>query len=272
MFGHPANMEAIKEIANNIPIIEDCAQSLFSKYKNRYTGYWSDASFFSFRSGKYISAGEGSFIVCSNTYLEDHISQFIKTYKRPSLKEELLHSYFTYIKSTLYKRPWYGIIGYPIGKRLDESLNLTAKTGLKLNTIAKANLRIIIERIDPFIINVSRQRENAFYLLKNIKLRNVYLPFENQNCLSNYYQFAVRFSTTSERDKMAKHLFDHSIDSARYLDDIVNVAEKFFGYREDCPCAEIGSKTTLVIPHYYSLANQDLEYIAECLNEFGKND
>jgi dTDP-4-amino-4,6-dideoxygalactose transaminase len=265
MFGHPADMEAIKQIAPNIPIIEDCAQSLFSKYKGRYTGYWSDASFFSFRSGKYLSAGEGSVILCSNSDLSQRISQYLKTYTRQSWREELLHGLFTYAKSTLYKRPWYGIFGYPIGKRLDKTLNLTAKTGLKLSTIAKADLQIITERIDPFFINVQRQRENALYLIKNIQLKNVYLPIERQDCLSNYYQFAIRFHASSERDHMAKHLWERGIDSAKYLDDIVDVAKISFGYRGDCPSAEIGSKTTLTIPHYYSLKSKDLEFILKAL-------
>jgi len=60
MFGHPADMEPILATCDGIPVIEDCAQSLFGKYKGTYTGFLSGYSFFSFRSGKYISAGEGS--------------------------------------------------------------------------------------------------------------------------------------------------------------------------------------------------------------------
>lgn len=46
MFGHPADMDSISEVCKDIPIIEDCAQSLFSRYKGNYTGFQSTASFF----------------------------------------------------------------------------------------------------------------------------------------------------------------------------------------------------------------------------------
>ena len=64
MFGKPADMDAIDAAAEGIPVIEDCAQSLLSTYKGRLTGLLSTVSFFSFRCGKYISAGEGSAIIC----------------------------------------------------------------------------------------------------------------------------------------------------------------------------------------------------------------
>ena len=47
-----------QKIANKkIYIIEDCAESLGSKYKNRLTGTFGDASVFSFHGSKTITTG-----------------------------------------------------------------------------------------------------------------------------------------------------------------------------------------------------------------------
>ncbi len=54
-FGRPADMDSISRVANDIPVIEDCAHSLLSEYKGRITGTMGVASFFSFK--KYIAAG-----------------------------------------------------------------------------------------------------------------------------------------------------------------------------------------------------------------------
>ncbi len=91
MFGNPADMDAIRTVCGNIPIIEDCAHSLFSKYKGVYTGLLGTASFFSFRSGKYISAGEGSAILTADSVLGDSIERLVDSFDRSSMRQEILH-------------------------------------------------------------------------------------------------------------------------------------------------------------------------------------
>ena len=75
MFGNPCDMDAIIAVAGTVPVIEDCAQSIFSTYKGKQTGLLSTASFFSFRCGKYISAGEGSAIFCREPALQEKVER-----------------------------------------------------------------------------------------------------------------------------------------------------------------------------------------------------
>ena len=270
MFGHPADMDSISKVCKEIPIIEDCAQSLFSRYKGNYTGFQSTASFFSFRSGKYISAGEGSAIFCNNSMLRDSIAGISKTLEEWNFFQEIFHCMATYIKSTLYHRPWYGTLGYPIGRLLDRKLNLTAKNGFILRRISKADLKILDDRIGAFSSRIDQQRQNALYYLEKLKIKNASLPFEKEGCFSNYYQFAIRFKDTTQRDFVADYLMKHGIDSAKYLDDIIDVAKETYGYIGDCPNAELCSKTVLVIPHYYNLSYQDMDHILNTLNDSDK--
>lgn len=46
MFGNPSDMDAIIDVVDTIPVIEDCAQSIFSTYKGKQMGLLSMASFF----------------------------------------------------------------------------------------------------------------------------------------------------------------------------------------------------------------------------------
>ena len=137
MFGEPADMDAIDAAADGIPVIEDCAQSLLSTYKGNLTGLLSTVSFFSFRCGKYISAGEGSAIICRDGELHDEIERVVATFPPRSAPGMITDALTTFAKATLYNRPLYGLAGFPVGMRLDRRLNLTAKGGFETGQAAR---------------------------------------------------------------------------------------------------------------------------------------
>ena len=68
MFGHPANMDEIKEIVKNkkIDIIEDAAESHGSKFKNKVVGSFGKISCFSFYVNKLITTGEGGMVLTND--------------------------------------------------------------------------------------------------------------------------------------------------------------------------------------------------------------
>jgi dTDP-4-amino-4,6-dideoxygalactose transaminase len=266
MFGHPADMDSISAASGDMPVIEDCAQSLFSTYKGKNTGFLSTASFFSFRSGKYISSGEGSAIFTKNPHLHAAISRLVQGFEDWRFFQEITHCTATYVKSTFYKRPWYGFVGYPLGMTLDKKLNLTAKSGLNLKKIAKSDRAILNDRIQNFRSRVEKQRENSLLFLKKTRLRNASLPRERNGCQSNYYQFAIRFENEKQRNLMADYLYTRGIDTAKYLDEVIDTVSEQFDYKGDCPIAEHCSKTTLIIPNHYTLSDRTLDYIVKTLN------
>ena len=63
------------------------------------------------------------------------------------------------------------------------------------------------------------------------------------------------------------YLYPNGIDCPKYLDDIVDVTKRFYGYDGNCPNAENCSKAVLIIPNHYILSMKKIEYIAECLND-----
>lgn len=272
MFGHPADMDGILAVCVNLPVIEDCAQALFSTYKGELLGLKSAASFFSFRSGKYLSAGEGSAIFSRDPALYESIKRSAGELREWSAFEELVHCTSVFVKSTLYHRPWYGLLGKPVGTMLDRRFNLTAKTGLKLYNISRSDRRTINGKIKSLSMKIGRQRQNSHYYLNNITLQEVSLPREKPGCASNFFQFAIRLPNQELRDSLAEYLFGHGIDSAKYLDEVVDIARKDYGYAGDCPNAELCSKTVLVIPNHYTLNQSDLEKMVSVINGFSGSD
>jgi perosamine synthetase len=267
MFGNPCDMDEIIATANGLPVIEDCAQSIFSTYKGKPTGSLSTASFFSFRCGKYISSGEGSAIFCAEPELQKKIELLVDTFENESAIKLILDSWLTFAKAALYNRPLYGLIGYPIGMRLDKKLNLTAKNGFVTGKIAPTSLSIIDARLAKFNEKITVQRENARLLLSLIKASNIILPSEHPGTVTNWFQFALRFQNTKQRNTMADYLLNHGIDTSKYLDDIADEALSTFEYKGDCPNAEFLSKTILLVPIHYKLHVSDIEHIAQTIND-----
>jgi len=266
MFGQPADLAGISRVCR-APLIEDCAQSLFSTCDGQPTGKQCPVAFFSFRSGKYLSVGEASVIVCRDSRLREAIERLVEGFNQTSLPREVLHYLSTYFKSALYHRPWYGAVSYHLGKLVDKKLDLTAKSGFEAARITRGDLAVLEGKLTGFQDRVDQQRRNALYLLDHLKVRHAVLPTERPGCKSNYYQFALRFRNTQQRNFAASYLHQCGVDAAKYLDEVVSVAKESYGYAGDCPQAEQLSKTTLVIPHYYSLSQGCLARVCCAVNE-----
>ena len=265
MFGNPCDMDAILDVTGNLHVIEDCAQSMYSSYKGRQTGSLSTASFFSFRCGKYISAGEGSAILCRDEELYRRVEQVVASFETWSSSKMIVNALSTFVKAALYNRPWYGLIGHPIGMRLDKKLNLTAKDGFETRQIAPSHLALIEARLADFEKRIDVQRKHARLLQSLLTPGILSLPI---NASGNAFQFALRFESSAQRDAMSTYLFEHGIDTAKYLDTIADEARADYGYKGDCPNAEQLAKTTLLVPIHYTLSTRDIEHAVNVINAF----
>jgi perosamine synthetase len=76
--GHPANLEAIGEIAknNNLAFIEDAAHALGTTYKNKKVGSIADMTTFSLHPVKHITTGEGGLVVTDDSGLAERLRRF----------------------------------------------------------------------------------------------------------------------------------------------------------------------------------------------------
>ena len=91
-FGHPSNLDALIEIANefDLVIVEDAAESLGSTYKNRHTGTFGLLGALSFNGNKVITTGGGGAILTSNEELAKRAKHLTRT-ARISHKWDFMH-------------------------------------------------------------------------------------------------------------------------------------------------------------------------------------
>ncbi|MGD1890934.1 MAG: LegC family aminotransferase [Cyclobacteriaceae bacterium] len=70
-FGHPVEIDTIASICqkNQVPLIEDSAESLGSYYRNQHTGTFGLAGVFSFNGNKTVTCGGGGAIVTNDEVL-----------------------------------------------------------------------------------------------------------------------------------------------------------------------------------------------------------
>ena len=89
LYGHPANMDPIMEIAEeyNLFVIEDCAEAHGAEYKGRKVGSIGNCGVFSFYGNKIITTGEGGMITTNDEnlyqkakHLRDHAMSKEKRY------------------------------------------------------------------------------------------------------------------------------------------------------------------------------------------------
>ena len=68
LLGHPCNFDMIKQMKENqMFVIEDCAQAMGAKFKNKIVGNMGDCGIFSFQETKHITTlGEGGMIITNN--------------------------------------------------------------------------------------------------------------------------------------------------------------------------------------------------------------
>ena len=76
LYGGSPDYDAIKQVAPNIPIIEDNAEALGTKYKGENIGNFGVMSSYSFQTSKHLTAGEGGMLCTNNPELADKIRVF----------------------------------------------------------------------------------------------------------------------------------------------------------------------------------------------------
>lgn len=157
LYGQPADMDAINQIANkyNLKVIEDTAQSHGALYKGKRVGGISDAAGFSFYPGKNLGAfGDGGAVVTNDRKLADTVKK--------------LRNYGSTVK---YHNE---IKGY--NSRLDE--------------VQAAWLRVKLSKLDEW--NERRQRIAFSYMQTLNNLPDLTLPYVPEWAEPVWHLFVIR--------------------------------------------------------------------------------
>jgi dTDP-4-amino-4,6-dideoxygalactose transaminase len=230
LFGHPADMAPIMEIAGkyNLKVIEDCAQAYGARYKDQLVGTIGDAGCFSFFPSKNLGGyGDGGMVITRN----EEIAGQIKKLRNHGSAVRYYHSE----------------VGY--NSRLDE--------------IQAAIIRVKLKRIDQF--NLAR-RQNAAAYCAAIKKEDVILPSVSPGCEHVYHQFTIR---SPKRDAIADALKEKKVASAVYYPVPLHqqdVFVKLYNLSTKMPQSETCAREVLSLPMFPELTNDEIKQIADVIN------
>ena len=173
MYGHPAKMDEIMEIANkyNLKVIEDAAPALGATYKGQKVGTFGDFGCFSFHGAKLTVSGQGGALITSDDELWKKVKLISSTGRTDSQANF-----------------WCDIVGYH-----HEISNLCA-------ALAYAQ----ITRIDELIELKHRIFSWYYERLKDVK--EVKLLTQQENCFSTYCYPAMILKTDVNREYILLYL------------------------------------------------------------------
>jgi dTDP-4-amino-4,6-dideoxygalactose transaminase len=103
VFGHIADVDAIRATAPGIPIVEDAVQGFGGSSKGRPAGSLGDLSFVSFDSAKMIG-GRGGLLVFDDESLSDGLEADLRGLDQPPLRLELLARLLPHAAASAYER------------------------------------------------------------------------------------------------------------------------------------------------------------------------
>ena len=237
LYGQCADMDPIVKIArdNGIKVIEDCAQAIGATYKNNKAGSLADAGCISFFPSKNLGAyGDGGMIVTNDKDLAE--------------KARLLRVHGS------ARRYEHTVIGY--NSRLD---NLQA-----------AILRVKLKNLDKWS---SLRRDKAKMLDLALKdIEGIRIPFVATDNVHVYHQYAIKVDS-NKRDALIGHLREKGIESRVYYPIPLHLQEcyKHLGYSErDFPVSGLSASSTLVLPVFPEIEDEEMDYVIDTVREFYK--
>jgi perosamine synthetase len=266
MFGNLADMPRLQAAANGKPMIEDCAQSLGSTLDGKAAGSFGTIAAFSFRSGKYLSVGEGGALIANSADLRARLAQAIDAMPTPGRVEELVHVAKTYLRSKLRSKPLYGLVGYHLWSIYNEAVGYSGKSPVVLGKIYRSDLDAAVRRMVLLAGAIERQRANADHYLRALKLPPGMLCHERPGAFYNRYQFPLLFGSSTQRASIADALHRRGIGTAKPYADIPAVAAEHYGYVGGCPASERIAKGVMIVPTYGTLKEHEVQRIAEAIN------
>jgi len=234
LYGHPADMEAIDEIARryDLPVLEDAAQAHGAEWKGRRAGSLGHAACFSFYPGKNLGAyGDAGMVTSSDADFAARVRQIAN------------HGAGTH--------------------RYD---NVVLGTNSRLDTLQAAILRVKLRHLERW--TEQRRTRAAAYTRALEGIPGVVLPREHADARSAWHLYTIR---VPGRDALQAHLRERGIASAVHYPRPIHLQPSMAGARGkegDLPVSELVSREVLCLPIYPELRDEDIERIASEVRSF----
>jgi perosamine synthetase len=247
-FGQPAKLDVIKEIAerHGLKVIEDSCESLGSEYKGIKcgNGAYADGAVFAFYPNKQITTGEGGMVVTD----DPEIARLCRSMANQGRGESGL---------------WLSHERLGFNYRMDE---MSAALGW-------AQMQRIEEIIEK------RQRVANMYYERLSSISGIWLPkVAPEVTKMSWFVYVIRVGVDEPnhqrqmeiRDHVMKVLTENGVGCRPYFTPIhlQPFYRQMFGFKEgDFPVTEFAGRTSIAIPFHNNLTREEVEYVAQVLEE-----
>lgn len=244
--GVSCDMDAIMTVAkrHNLFVVEDAAQGVNAKYKDRYLGTIGDFGAFSFHETKNFICGEGGAILVNNQ----------KFAERAEIIREKGTDRSKFFRGEVDKYTWVDI-----------------GSSYLLSDILAAFMYAQLENMDK----INKRRREIFdnYYRGLTPLANdglLKLPVVSYDSQSNHHLFYIILKDEATRDNLMQHLKDKGILSVfHYLPLHLSPVGRSIGYKEgQLPITESISNRLLRLPCYYDLTLGEQAEIVDSIKGF----
>jgi dTDP-4-amino-4,6-dideoxygalactose transaminase len=228
LYGHPADMTAIGEVAgrHGLPVLEDAAQAHGAEWRGRRAGSLGHAACFSFYPTKNLGAfGDAGMVTSSDAAFLARVRQ---------------------------------LANHGAGKHRYD--NVVLGTNSRMDALQAAILRVKLRHLEHW--NAERRERAAAYSRALEGTPGVVCPCEREGARSAWHLYTVR---APERDALAAHLQTRGIGTAVHYPRPIHLQPAMAaagGRPGDLPVSERLSRDVLCLPLYPELSLADLERVA----------
>jgi len=240
--GKPVKMDGIKEF--NLPIIEDAAHAVDSKIDGKYCGSIGEIGIYSFDAIKNIAIGESGGLTSN----QEELIEKAKKLRYCGIEKSGFEA------SSTKQRWWeYNVVDFFV-KMLPDDIH---------SSIGLAQL----EKLDEN--QKLRKRIWDTYQEELSKLSWLYTPKDaEKNEQHSYFTYLIRLKS-NKRDELAQYLYEKNIyTTLRYQP--LHLMPIYNSTHIRLKNSELLNETGLNIPIHPNLKEEEIEYIIDCIKEFGK--
>jgi dTDP-4-amino-4,6-dideoxygalactose transaminase len=256
LYGQSADMEPIMEIAkqNNLIVIEDGAQAISTQYKNgKCAGTIGDIGCYSFFPSKNLGCyGDGGLVVTNDDDFE-HLMRIKRVHGgEPKYFHKVIGGNF----------------------RLDAIQAAVINVKLPYLNEWSEGRRKNAERYNQLFVEAGLAEETGG--IKFDENNRALLPkavYKDVDGLTNYHIYNQYIIRIEKRDELRKYLSENEISTEIYYPVPFHLQECFsdLGYKKgDFPKSEEAGNTSLALPIYPELSDDQLIYVVEKIKKFIK--
>lgn len=230
LYGHPADMKAFEEIAEDydLALIEDACQAHGATFNAKKAGSFGTGAF-SFYPTKNMTTSEGGMITTN----ESEVAGRARMIREHGSRQRYLHE----------------MLGY----------------NLRMTDICAA---IGIEQLKKLDGYTSARQQNAQRLTEGLRdVEGVTCPAVREGCSHVFHQYTIR---TQDRDDLASFLKDKGIGNGIHYPIPIHLQPyyKELGYTDSHPVAEELSDEVLSLPVHPQVTEEEIDFITDTIKEW----